>query len=143
MITFIESKFCIRQPGPAHRWAQWTGQLFFFVCENNITTFQGDSGHTKYGNTEVFASTELSRRLNRRKTIYKYIQLIDYMFPFSLGLLFSNGDIWRVMRRFTFSALRDFRMGSKMMEDKITEECRCLVNTFKAYGGQEWVLLFQ
>ncbi|XP_073481172.1 cytochrome P450 2K1-like [Aquarana catesbeiana] len=52
------------------------------------------------------------------------------------GLLFSNGDIWRVMRRFTFSALRDFRMGSKMIEDKITEECRCLVNTFKAYGGK-------
>ncbi|KAM5164345.1 cytochrome P450 2K1-like [Mantella aurantiaca] len=52
------------------------------------------------------------------------------------GILFSNGKIWKAMRRFTLSALRDFGLGSRTIEDKITEECKCLVNIFKTYRGK-------
>ncbi|XP_044145410.1 cytochrome P450 2C5-like [Bufo gargarizans] len=52
------------------------------------------------------------------------------------GIVFSNGENWKVMRRFTLSKLKDFGMGKKSLEDRINEECDSLVQTFKSYGGQ-------
>ncbi|XP_018426084.1 PREDICTED: cytochrome P450 2K1-like [Nanorana parkeri] len=52
------------------------------------------------------------------------------------GILFSNGDNWKAMRRFTHSALRDLGTRSTTIEDKISEECRHLADTFKAYKGR-------
>ncbi|XP_040204244.1 cytochrome P450 2K6-like [Rana temporaria] len=52
------------------------------------------------------------------------------------GLVFSHGDNWKVMRRFTLSTLRDFGMGKKSIENKINEECQSLVNKFKSFGGK-------
>ncbi|XP_077345189.1 cytochrome P450 2K4-like isoform X3 [Lithobates pipiens] len=55
---------------------------------------------------------------------------------FLLGIIFSHGDNWKVMRRFALSTLRDFGMGKKTLENKIIEECECLVNKFKSFGGK-------
>ncbi|CAJ0953262.1 unnamed protein product, partial [Ranitomeya imitator] len=52
------------------------------------------------------------------------------------GILFSNGENWRVMRRFTLSTLRDYGMGRKDIENKITEECDCLLQKLRSYGGK-------
>lgn len=53
----------------------------------------------------------------------------------TVGILFSRGDNWKAMRRFTISTLRDFGMGKTSLEDKIHEECDALVDTFKSFKG--------
>ncbi|NWY04851.1 CP2K6 protein, partial [Nothoprocta ornata] len=53
-----------------------------------------------------------------------------------IGLIFSNGENWKVMRRFTLTTLRDFGMGKKAIEDFIVEECRSLVDTIEMHKGK-------
>ncbi|XP_017280814.1 cytochrome P450 2K1 [Kryptolebias marmoratus] len=52
------------------------------------------------------------------------------------GILFSNGDSWKEMRRFALSTLRDFGMGRKMSEEIIIEECGYLIKEMEQYGGE-------
>ncbi|KAM9703187.1 cytochrome P450 2K1-like [Menidia menidia] len=52
------------------------------------------------------------------------------------GVLWSNGDLWREMRRFSLTNLRDFGMGKKVCEDKIIEECQHLTDEIKKYNGE-------
>uniref|UniRef100_A0A3Q1JTG6 Uncharacterized protein n=1 Tax=Anabas testudineus TaxID=64144 RepID=A0A3Q1JTG6_ANATE len=52
------------------------------------------------------------------------------------GVLWSNGDAWKEMRRFALTNMRDFGMGKKACEDKIAEECDYLIEVFKKYKGE-------
>ncbi|XP_044145474.1 cytochrome P450 2K1-like [Bufo gargarizans] len=52
------------------------------------------------------------------------------------GVIFANGENWKVMRRFTLSTLRDYGMGKKGIENKIMDESNCLVQAFKAHKGK-------
>ncbi|XP_053193529.1 cytochrome P450 2K1-like [Scomber japonicus] len=52
------------------------------------------------------------------------------------GVLWSNGDSWKEMRRFALTNLRDFGMGKKACEDKIIEECQSLMEVFKKFKGE-------
>lgn len=52
------------------------------------------------------------------------------------GILWSNGESWKEMRRFALTNLRDFGMGKKVCEDKIIEESRYLMEVLKKWKGQ-------
>ncbi|XP_026580928.1 cytochrome P450 2K4-like, partial [Pseudonaja textilis] len=55
---------------------------------------------------------------------------------FSSGIVSARGENWKVMRRFTLSTLRDYGMGKRTIEDKITEECSFLTKTMETYAGK-------
>ncbi|XP_042360761.1 cytochrome P450 2K1-like [Plectropomus leopardus] len=61
---------------------------------------------------------------------------IFYDFNKGHGLLFSNGDSWKEMRRFALSTLRDFGVGRKIGEGKIIEECHYLIEEFEQHEGK-------
>ncbi|XP_073530067.1 cytochrome P450 2K1-like [Phyllobates terribilis] len=52
------------------------------------------------------------------------------------GIIFAHYEIWKVMRRFTLSTLRDFGMGKEAIENKISEESDYLVKKIRSYKGE-------
>ncbi|XP_015273795.1 PREDICTED: cytochrome P450 2K3-like, partial [Gekko japonicus] len=52
------------------------------------------------------------------------------------GIVFSNGENWKAMRRFAISTLRDYGMGKKTIEDRIVEECSFLIQKFESFEGK-------
>ncbi|KAM3930482.1 cytochrome P450 2K1-like isoform 2-T2 [Leptodactylus fuscus] len=63
------------------------------------------------------------------------VPLFDDMIK-GYGIIFANGENWKVMRRFTLSTLRNFGMGKKTIENKISEESDFLVQRFRSYKGE-------
>ncbi|XP_073349828.1 cytochrome P450 2K1-like [Pagrus major] len=61
---------------------------------------------------------------------------IFYDFNQEHGIIFSNGDTWKEMRRFALTTLRDFGMGKRLTEGKIIEECHSLIEAFEQYEGK-------
>ncbi|XP_078074011.1 cytochrome P450 2K1-like [Mustelus asterias] len=64
-----------------------------------------------------------------------HIPIFD-QFSFRRGVIFSEGKQWQDERKFVISSLRNFGMGKKSIEDKITEEVSFLVDILESYKGQ-------
>uniref|UniRef100_A0A8C5MQW0 Cytochrome P450 n=1 Tax=Leptobrachium leishanense TaxID=445787 RepID=A0A8C5MQW0_9ANUR len=61
---------------------------------------------------------------------------IFHKFDNGTGLVFSRGENWKVMRRFTIATLRDFGMGKSTIEEKIIDECDNLALRFQTFKGE-------
>ncbi|XP_073399223.1 cytochrome P450 2K4-like [Dendrobates tinctorius] len=61
---------------------------------------------------------------------------IFYIFSNEHGIIFSNGETWKSMRRFTISTLRDFGMGKKSVEARIQDELMPLIESFRSHNGK-------
>ncbi|XP_036604637.1 cytochrome P450 2K1-like [Trichosurus vulpecula] len=52
------------------------------------------------------------------------------------GIVFSNGETWKIMRRFALRNLRDFGMGKNLIELKIQDELHYLIMCFGSHKGK-------
>nr|XP_057905478.1 cytochrome P450 2K1-like isoform X3 [Doryrhamphus excisus] len=59
-----------------------------------------------------------------------------YDFNQGHGIIFTNGETWKEMRRFALATLRDFGMGKRLSERKIIEECQYLTEEFEKHEGK-------
>ncbi|XP_067316715.1 cytochrome P450 2W1-like [Anolis sagrei] len=65
---------------------------------------------------------------------------IFYHIQHGNGIFFSDGDLWKTIRRFTLACMRELGMGKNLMERKIQEELHFLIEMISSHKGEQFPL---
>ena len=62
--------------------------------------------------------------------------ILLFEFIIKIGIINTEGQIWRDQRRFSLRTLRDFGMGKQALHKEITDEMEILINEIDASNGE-------
>ncbi|XP_051855517.1 cytochrome P450 2J4-like [Antechinus flavipes] len=73
-----------------------------------------------------------------RPQIPLHLHIVKRFGDFSemIGLIMSNGQLWKQQRRFALMTLRNFGLGKKTLEDRIRMEAKYLIEAIREEKGQ-------
>ncbi|XP_069823406.1 cytochrome P450 2D6-like [Dendropsophus ebraccatus] len=151
LLDFVKSRKNGSQFPPGPRGVPFLGNILQVDFRNPAVTFNqlgkefGDVFSLQYfwKKTVVLNGFEVVKEalINRPEDIADRPQFPIYekigLAGDTKGVLFAGyGNSWKEQRRFTLTTLRNFGMGKKSLEERVTEEAQCLCSAFRSQKDQ-------